>query len=184
MSIIVQHDASIHSFIIFSADSSTCFGWYPHPSKGAPSNCNYNIWHWLNHICYRPLTWRSRNSVPTPPSQRTVANTFQPVPDVVITVWGCSCWWMSVSSETCRAVCRKYNKTVYGRIVLDNYWHWFTTHGPRNIKKKIRCSVWTVLYRVSYVDSNVWLHDSPFSHRSYHRPNRVTFPSSERYLCC
>ena len=30
---------------------------------------------------------------------------------------------MRVSSETCRAVCRKYNKTVYSCILLDNYWY-------------------------------------------------------------
>jgi len=40
MSIIVQQDMTIYSFIIFSADSSTCFGRYPHPSSGAHSNCN------------------------------------------------------------------------------------------------------------------------------------------------
>ena len=70
----------------------------------------------------------------SPPHQRTVANTVRPVPDVVITVWVCSWWWVRVSSETCRAVCRKYNKTVYSRILLDNYWHWFTMHGPMDIK--------------------------------------------------
>ena len=48
-------------FYYISADSSTCFGWYPHPSSGAHSNCNYNIWHWSNRTCYRPLTRRSRN---------------------------------------------------------------------------------------------------------------------------
>ena len=46
-----------------------------------------------------------------------------PVADVVITVWTCSWWWMRVSSETCRAVGRKYNRTVYSRILLDDYWH-------------------------------------------------------------
>ena len=61
--------------------------------------------------------------VPTPPRQRMVANRVRPVPDAVITVWVCSWWWMRVSSETCRAVYRKYNKTVYSRILLDNYWH-------------------------------------------------------------
>ena len=67
MSIIVQRDATTYSFIIFlqtyyiSAESSTCFGWYPHSSSGAHSNCNYNIWHWSNRICYCPLTWRSQN---------------------------------------------------------------------------------------------------------------------------
>ena len=48
--------------------------------------------------------------VPTPPRQRTVANTDRPVPDVVITVWVCSWWWMRVSSETCRVVCRNIIK--------------------------------------------------------------------------
>ena len=48
--------------------------------------------------------------VPTSPRQRMVANTVQPVPDVVITVWVCSWWWMRVSSKTCRAVCRNIIK--------------------------------------------------------------------------
>jgi hypothetical protein len=59
--IIVQQVANIYGFIIFSADRSTCFGWYPHPSSGAHSHCNYNILHWSNRICYRPLTRRCRN---------------------------------------------------------------------------------------------------------------------------
>ena len=70
MSIIVQRDTTIYRFIIFSAGSSTCFGWYPHPSSGAHSKCNYNIWYWSNRNCYRPLTWRIRNVVPNPPLQR------------------------------------------------------------------------------------------------------------------
>ena len=49
------------SFIIYSAYSSTCFRWYPHPSSGAHSDCNYNIRYWSNRICYCPLTWRSQN---------------------------------------------------------------------------------------------------------------------------
>ena len=73
-------------------------------------------------------------AVPDPPLLRTVANTVRPVPEVVITVWVCSWWWIRVSSETCRAVCRKHNKTVYSRILLDNYWHWFTIHVHMNIK--------------------------------------------------
>ena len=56
MSVIVQQDATIYSFYYISADSSTYFGWYPHPSSGAHSNCNYNIWHWSNRICY--VRWR------------------------------------------------------------------------------------------------------------------------------
>jgi len=77
----------------------------PHPSSGAQVNCNY-IWHCSNRIWYRLLTWRSPNLVA----------------DVVTTVWVCSWWWMRVSSETCRAVCRKYNETECSRILLDNYW--------------------------------------------------------------
>ena len=61
-------------------------------------------------------------AVPTPPHQRKLANTLRPVPDVVIIICMCSLWWMMVSSETCRAVCRIYNKTVYICILLDNYW--------------------------------------------------------------
>jgi len=55
VSIIVQQDATVYRFVIFSADSSTNFGRYPHLSSGAHSNCNYNIWHWSNRICYRQL---------------------------------------------------------------------------------------------------------------------------------
>ena len=46
--------------------------------------------------------------VSTPPSQRSVADTVRPMLDV-ITVWMRSWWRTRVSSETCRAVCRKYN---------------------------------------------------------------------------
>jgi len=34
----------------------------------------------------------------------------------------CSWWWMRVSSETHRAIRRNIIKTVYNRILLDNYW--------------------------------------------------------------
>ena len=121
VSIIVQQAVTIHIFIIFSANRSACFGWYPHPSSGAHLNCNYNIWHWSNRL----LTWKCQNSVLNAPRQQTVADTVWPVPDAVITVWMCSWWWVRVSSETCRAVCKKYNRTVYSRMLLDNYWHRF-----------------------------------------------------------
>ena len=62
------------------------------------------------------------SETPTPPRQWTVANTVRTVPDVVNTVWMCSWWWMRISSETCRALCKKYNKTIYSGILLDNYW--------------------------------------------------------------
>ena len=57
----LQQDVTIYSVVIFSADSSTCFGWYTHPSSGAHLNCNCNIWHGSNRICYRLLSWRIRN---------------------------------------------------------------------------------------------------------------------------
>ena len=84
---------------------------------------------------FATVRWRGgvANAVPTPPLQRTVADTVRPVPDVVITIWMCSWWWMRVSSETCKSCLQKYNKTVYSRISLDNYWQWFTMHGPMNI---------------------------------------------------
>ena len=91
---------------------------------------------------FATVRWRGV-VVPSPPRQRTVANTVRPVPDVVITVWICSWWCMCVSSETCRAVCRKYNRTTYSHILLDSYCHWFTMHGPLNITQLCyltRCS--------------------------------------------
>ena len=60
MSIVVQQDATIYSFYYISAKQLYIFRWYPHPSSGAHANSNYNIWHWSNRICYRPLLWRSR----------------------------------------------------------------------------------------------------------------------------
>jgi len=42
----------------------------------------------------------SESPNPTPPRQRAVANTVRPVPDIVITVWVCSWWWMRVAPET------------------------------------------------------------------------------------
>ena len=56
---------------------------------------------------FAAVRWRGT----TPPRQWTVANTVRPMPNVVITVWMCSWWWMMVSSEKCRAVCRKYIKS-------------------------------------------------------------------------
>ena len=45
----------IHFYYI-SAGNSTCFGWYPHPSPGAHSDCNYNIWHCSN--LFATVRWR------------------------------------------------------------------------------------------------------------------------------
>ena len=115
MSIIAQQDATIYNFIIFSADSSTCFGWYPHPSSGAHSNSNYNIWHWSNRICYRPLT-----------VEELEANTVRAVPDVVIRVWiffdvcffFMCCWpciivMISFGSNSCTTTFTLLTKSLY-----------------------------------------------------------------------
>ena len=76
----------------------------------------------IGRTVFATVRWRGGDGK-THPRQRTVAKTVRPVPDVVITLWMCFWWWMRVSFETCRAVCRKYNKTVYSRMLLDNYWH-------------------------------------------------------------
>jgi len=34
----------LYTVYYISANCSTCFGWYLHPSQRADSNCNYNIW--------------------------------------------------------------------------------------------------------------------------------------------
>jgi hypothetical protein len=107
MSIIVQRDATIYSFIIFLQTAL-------HISDDI-------LIHHQEHIqtvitssdTVRTIfaTVRCRAGVvPTPPRQRTVANTVRPVPDAVITVWVCSWWWMRISSKTCRAVCRNIIK--------------------------------------------------------------------------
>ena len=93
-----------------SANCSTCFGWYLHPLSGAHVNCNYSIWHWSNRICHPPMSW-------TPPRQRKVAHTVRPVPDVVITVYICSWWWVKVSPETCTAVCKNIIKCILSHLV-------------------------------------------------------------------
>ena len=54
--------------------------------------------------------------LPTP-RQRKVASTVWPVPDVVITVWMCSWWWVKVSPETCRAVCRNIINCISSHLV-------------------------------------------------------------------
>ena len=75
LSIIVQRDATMYSFITFLqtalyVSDDTLIHHQEH------TKCNYNIWHCSNRICF----------VQTPPRQRTVANTVRPVPYVVITV--------------------------------------------------------------------------------------------------
>ena len=121
MSITVKQDATMYSFIIFLQTALHVSG--------------DTLIHHQEHIqtvittsgtgrtVFATVRWRG-GVVPNPSRQRMIANTVRAVPDAVITAYMCSWWWMRVSSKTCRAVCRKYNKTVYSPILLDYYWHW------------------------------------------------------------
>ena len=120
---------------------------------------------------FATIRWREWVETPTSPRQRMVANMVRAVPDVLITVWMCSWWWMKVSSEICTAICRKYNKTLYSRILLDNYWQWFTMHGPMNIKFYLVYLATILSYYLPHTRGLFWSwHDTsslPQSTRSY-----------------
>ena len=110
VSIIVQQDTTIYSFIIFlqtavCVSDDTLIHHQEHPQTVITTG-------WTVFA-----TVRFRGGVPTPPRQRTVANTVRPVPHVVITVWMCSWWWMTVSSETRRAVCRNIINCIWSCLV-------------------------------------------------------------------
>ena len=130
LSIIVQRDATIYIFIIFMQTALHVSG--DTPTHHQEHTQTVTTAFGTGRTVFAIVLWRG--GVPTPPRQRTVAKTVRPVPDIVTTVCVCSCWWMRVSSEICRAILQKYNQTVYSRILLDNYWQWFTMHGPMNIK--------------------------------------------------
>jgi hypothetical protein len=49
-----------------------------------------------------------------------------------------------ITTQNMQSSLQKY-KTVYGCILLDNYWHGFVMHGPTNIKY-IRTHVNTKLH--------------------------------------
>ena len=65
VSIIVQRDATIYSFIIFLQTSLHVSDDTLTHHQEHTQNRNCNIWHWSNRVCYCPLTWRSRNDSPT-----------------------------------------------------------------------------------------------------------------------
>jgi hypothetical protein len=69
-----------------------------------------------------------------------------------------------------------YHITIYSCLLNTsvNFWRFANEEAIFKGLTIIIRSVWAVLYRVNYVDSNFWLHDGLFSHRSYHRPNRMT----------
>jgi hypothetical protein len=85
---------------------------------GSTYTCNHSIWHWLNRLCYLPLSWSSCSTT---------------VPDAVITIiCAPDDGWQYHPKHVERAVYR--NITVYSCISLGNYSHWFTMHWPMNIK--------------------------------------------------
>ena len=88
-------------FHYISANSSTCFGWYPHPSSGTHVNCNYSIWHWLNRICYRPLSWSSSSNSSTIADGSRYGLTSDRCCRYSCV---CSWWWVKVPPETSTAV--------------------------------------------------------------------------------
>ena len=105
MSIIVQQDATIYSFILFLQialrfSDDTLIHHQEHTqtviTTSGTGQTVFATVHWHGGVGIV-----GRIDVTTPPHQRTVANTVQPVPDVVIAVWVCS--W-------CRAVCRNIIK--------------------------------------------------------------------------
>jgi hypothetical protein len=61
MSIIVQQDATIYSLLYF-CKLLYMFRVGTSLIIRSTYNCNYSIWHWLNPLCYLPLSWRSWNS--------------------------------------------------------------------------------------------------------------------------
>ena len=126
-------------FYYIPANSSTCLGWYLHPSSGAHVNCNYSIWHSSNRIYYLSLSWRSRNSGPGVRSSDS--STIAEGSKYGSTSARCCKYSLGVLLTMGEGITRnmwsclqKYSRTVYSRILLDNYWHWFTMHGPMNIK--------------------------------------------------
>ena len=123
MSIIVQQDATVHSFIIFlqtavHISDDTLIHHQEHTQTVITTSGT--CW-----TVFATALWRGGVGTPTP-RQRMVANTVWPMPDVVITVWVCSWWWMRVSSETCRAVCRNiiqlYIVTSRWTIIDNDKW--------------------------------------------------------------
>ena len=67
--------------------STICYRFYIHGSVHRES---MSITVQRDATIYSLLYWRSCGGVPTPPQQQKLANTVQPVPDAVITVYMCS----------------------------------------------------------------------------------------------
>jgi len=111
MPIIVQQQATMYS-LFRSANRSTCFGWYLHPSSGThvtvstPSgisktvtaSCNLS-WTWLE-LSSRPVTFTTGCSYSFTNARCCGYSDM------------CSWWWVEIPPEICRAVCRYKNNCV------------------------------------------------------------------------
>jgi len=85
MSIIVQQDVTIYSFIIFLQIAlhvldDTLIQRHEHTQTVITTSGT-------GQTVFATVRWYAGVGVQTPPRQWTVANTVQPVSDVVITVW-------------------------------------------------------------------------------------------------
>ena len=85
VSIIVQQDATIYSFF-YICNSSTCFGWYPHPSSGAHNTVSTisGINEIITATC-RERDWMG-TAGPIQSRSRQVAVTVSLMSDIVDTV--------------------------------------------------------------------------------------------------
>jgi hypothetical protein len=92
---------------LFPANCSTCFGWHLRPSSWARVNCSYSIWHWSNSMLPSAVV-------------------------EVITLLALLMIGEGITRNMYSSLQRI--KTVLNRILLNSYWHWFTMHGPMNIK--------------------------------------------------
>ena len=123
MSIIVQQDATIYSFIIFLQTAAL------HVSGDT-------LTHHQEHTQTVITASGTGRTVFATACWRGGVGTPSRLLHVVITVWMCSWWWMRLSSETCRAVCRNITKLY----IVASRWTIididsrctdpFTMHGP------------------------------------------------------
>ena len=115
MSIIVQRDATIYSFIIFLQTalhvSDDTFTHHQEHTQTVITTCG------TGRTVFATVRWRGGVTM-TPPRQQMVANMVWLVPDVVITVWVCSWWWIRVPTKKCRAVCRNIIKLC----IVESRW--------------------------------------------------------------
>ena len=104
MSLIVQQGANINSFIFLQRTRHVSVDTFNHHQEHTQTVITGSGTDRTDR--YRPLLWRSRFDSTTTDGSDKVRS----VPDAVITVCVCSWWWVKVSPETCRAVCRNIIK--------------------------------------------------------------------------